>query len=584
MSCTMPTLRHCSVSSDGNNIDGAPAATQSDDANNNEPTSPSNSPSKSKESNISPTTTASESNLPAKNPAADPPLFTHKRPPSTLSTASSIIISPSPHQVMSDLIDATCHEIILLEGTDPESIAPFPSYAVLIQRLDYYMEQLDRDQNQEAEDDNVDNGQNNSPLLKDSNIRCRLGMATLAIDMCSRLAYPVEFVDTSKIMHPPCSNLPALIHLPTSKWYELRQELGKLAGMVAEIRGGEEKETVLVDPLFESLNCQMEAMEALAKLRNQLLSVITEINKEENDKKSASHYSYVGNHLEEYKIHSEVINGKLRNIHQTNHFDLFVPDQMLSSKRCSTIDRVKNSVTSLIEGVDDMVNKKVFPLKLLQVQLLSLLKNWEESHLSLPSLVKAGYFKHGDASSDPRPMAAATTAKSAMYSGRGRSRKTDKKMPPRENNEEIDSDDDELSLVVKRKTTSKPRSHPRRAARSGYQKRNSPPRKAKMQPKRYDSDLDMSDKPSPKKHTKRSPRKRPPSLDSFMSDSQSPTQNPKKKKRIPYSEEEKGALLMGVEKIGIGRWNDILDYYQDVFKVNNRTNVNLKDLYRNLTK
>ncbi|KAL7536882.1 hypothetical protein ACHAWF_005597 [Thalassiosira exigua] len=35
---------------------------------------------------------------------------------------------------------------------------------------------------------------------------------------------------------------------------------------------------------------------------------------------------------------------------------------------------------------------------------------------------------------------------------------------------------------------------------------------------------------------------------------------------------------------GKGKWNDILEYYHEEFGLNKRTNVNLKDLYRTLTK
>ena len=41
---------------------------------------------------------------------------------------------------------------------------------------------------------------------------------------------------------------------------------------------------------------------------------------------------------------------------------------------------------------------------------------------------------------------------------------------------------------------------------------------------------------------------------------------------------------MGVERFGTGEWVKIRSYYDEVFSVNNRSNVNLKDLYRTLTK
>ena len=63
-----------------------------------------------------------------------------------------------------------------------------------------------------------------------------------------------------------------------------------------------------------------------------------------------------------------------------------------------------------------------------------------------------------------------------------------------------------------------------------------------------------------------------------------PVTNRMRAKRIPYTEVEKECLLKGGTKFGEGRWSDILEHYSDVFNVNKRSNVNLKDLYRTLTK
>ncbi|KAL3759678.1 hypothetical protein ACHAWU_009825 [Discostella pseudostelligera] len=63
-----------------------------------------------------------------------------------------------------------------------------------------------------------------------------------------------------------------------------------------------------------------------------------------------------------------------------------------------------------------------------------------------------------------------------------------------------------------------------------------------------------------------------------------PEKKMRRAKRIPFTEVEKECLLKGVKKFGVGSWAKILDHYRDVFQVNDRSNVNLKDLYRNLTK
>lgn len=66
--------------------------------------------------------------------------------------------------------------------------------------------------------------------------------------------------------------------------------------------------------------------------------------------------------------------------------------------------------------------------------------------------------------------------------------------------------------------------------------------------------------------------------------SESSEKRMKRKKRVPYSEEEKDALLKGVEEFGEGKWKKIRNHYADTFDLNMRTAVNLKDLYRTLTK
>lgn len=53
-------------------------------------------------------------------------------------------------------------------------------------------------------------------------------------------------------------------------------------------------------------------------------------------------------------------------------------------------------------------------------------------------------------------------------------------------------------------------------------------------------------------------------------------------KGTPYTDDEKIALLKGVNTYGIGRWDKILEVYLGLYAINNRSYVNLKDLYRNL--
>lgn len=459
-------------------------------------------------------------------------------------------ITPSPDQVVVDLIDATCHEILFLKSNDPESpIAPYKLYATHAERLEHYMGQLSL-----LEEKGDDDFNDEEPLLSDINIRYRLTMAKLVIETCARMAYPDVFVDTSQTQQPK-SDLPPLIEIDDTRWNELRQEVGKLHDKMKLL--GEEGENI--DESFESLNCQMEAFAELAKLRSQLLEVYTEINEGENDagkkQKSASQFSYVGDFIEGYKMTSNVIIGKLQNIQQTSTPpDLFVPQQMLSFKRCSTIDRVKDSVIALIEGIDDMVTKTMFPLSQFQVEFLGLMRKWEKSFLPTPALFQqTAYFKHPESSTPAKATASSDTpaspsATSDVASRDDKPKKTAKTAPPPPPPKDEFTYYSDDSFKIKR-TKSKKRSQKQAE-------------KKKVQ-YTYDSDSDSAD----------------------SSDGGAPpVRTQKRPKRIPYSKEEKDTLLKGVERFGRGQWEHIRSYYSSVFEVNNRSNVNLKDLYRTLTK
>ena len=50
-----------------------------------------------------------------------------------------------------------------------------------------------------------------------------------------------------------------------------------------------------------------------------------------------------------------------------------------------------------------------------------------------------------------------------------------------------------------------------------------------------------------------------------------------------WSETETRALISGVEKFGIGRWQHIIEFYQE-FSLGRRTSSDLSNKYRNLKK
>jgi len=162
------------------------------------------------------------------------------------------------------------------------------------------MGMLDHDQDEEGNDP-LDSGQG---LIRDSGVMCRLAMTKLAIQVCSRLAYPEVFVDTSEPQQPK-ANFESLIEMPASEWDELRQQLVKL---LDNLQRGDGK----MCPAFDSLDCQMEAMQALAKLRSRLLAVLRKIDDLDDTQReqSATRYSYIRDDVMEYTNSVDVIDEK----------------------------------------------------------------------------------------------------------------------------------------------------------------------------------------------------------------------------------------------------------------------------------
>jgi len=62
-----------------------------------------------------------------------------------------------------------------------------------------------------------------------------------------------------------------------------------------------------------------------------------------------------------------------------------------------------------------------------------------------------------------------------------------------------------------------------------------------------------------------------------------PSEEKEKKKRIPFTEEEEEYLTLGVKMFGAGEWAKILGHYGSHFHPK-RTNIHLKDKWRNMTK
>lgn len=292
--------------------------------------------------------------------------------------------SHSPRRVASDLIDATCHEIVLLgmssgpsENGDVADVPTYASYAFLARRLDHYMDALDR-----CDIEVKEVGRGGALLDEKSDAWRRLLMAKLVIDVCSRRTYPSlpPHVDTR-----PGDRRPALIDLPAQWWRDLRCELERLRdGVLLRRSGG--------DRPYECLICQMEALEALAELRGRLrdaeaasLEVDDGVGNEQEDPEIL-----VERFVEEYLTASDAVDGRLRKIGMIHYVDLFVPRQTLAVFVGGGTGG--GPVASLTDGIDGMIVRRVFPLHNLQVEVLRLLRGWEGAHLARPALFVAGYF------------------------------------------------------------------------------------------------------------------------------------------------------------------------------------------------
>ncbi len=436
--------------------------------------------------------------------------------------------TPSPSQVISDLIEATCHEILSLHGDEgTNSIPSVSDFAVLAKRLDYYFEQL--------------SSTSEEPLLVDPNIRTRILLAKLVLDICVRSAYASD--EDEDDADAATENLPPLIDMTQEQWKNLYRELG----MVTNDQMDSDDSVPL-----QSLICQAEAFVALAKLRSQLQSAIEEIEedyrKSPSKKKPAVSFSFINDHVVAYSEKAEEINGKLESIDK----NLFIPSKMLSLKRCSTIERVKGSAQSILANIEGLVAKRVFPLNHFQSSLWELLRKLEKDYLPAPKLFQVGYFNNGS-SSAATPVPRAKSSKSTTPVSPSAASSNNQRAPTRKN--------------VKRKAAKKVNYADPTDNISGLNKEKVAWNKTTTAAEKEEaSEFDFGSAEEEEGEPEVKPVQK------------------KRQKRIPYSEEERQALLEGVKEIGKGKWREIRDAYADIFDVNNRSTVNLKDLYRTLNK
>ena len=410
--------------------------------------------------------------------------------------------TPSPQAVLQDLIGATAHEIISVEPDNHQSSSSI--YAAHAERLGYYMNQYtdlakdsDEDHNDLFDDDDDDDAK---PLIDDMNVRCRLLMARLVLDVMLRKSDVDEATPTrSYVSH--------VNDLDAEGWNNIRDDLSKLVQWLAE--------TKKVDAdAGEIIQAHLKAFQSVALLRSQLKSTVGKIARRRKQK--ISQYKNTTDFIVSYRDARDEISGSVDDL-------LLLPDEVISFDLPKSVKTLKESLERIISAIDDFVEGEALPLKALQSNLSTTLKSWER-RLDRPALYECGYFES--------PLSSETKPASSEKANRNTHRHKDDS-----SEDSDDSEDDQILMKLKKAKSNKAKS------KTVY---------------RSDSDDDTL--------------------------TEHPPQKKKRRKRIPYSEEEKTAVLDGVEKFGKGKWAEILEDNSDLFAVNKRTNINLKDLYRNLTK
>lgn len=479
--------------------------------------------------------------------------------------------TPSPYQVISDCVDSTCYEILMLENRSYET------YIMLAQRLDYYMELMDHGVRVDNDDEEL--------VLKDSHTRKRLFMARFVINLCSRPAYPSED-----------NQLPALSSLANKEWEELLRELESLREFMMEVvqdkmmPGDASGRLNVIKNLYATIKQRMEAMKALLRLQSDLKSISEELNKDDADEETLDDYPRAC--IQAYIKDSLALHKELKTASKTAYDDFFISKEILSRIVLENVVDARKSINSFLNKLGKMMKKEAIPLQQLQIDFSRLARECN-GLLPLPKMVEVGYIGEANESDDEynassvatekeddrKPAAQPSTPANATY----RPVSTPAKSI-------YDSSDDDDEAALKIRTSPSPahaiERNKRKRAQLATIKENvplSPSSDSRSPNKAKDTSAVQSRSPKKVKHASLD-RKSEKHIDADMEANPSASASKRGKKRIKYTDEEKRCLLEGVKRFGEGNWAEIREHYDDVYKVNGRTNINLKDLYRTLTK
>jgi len=271
----------------------------------------------------------------------------------------------SPIDVTCDLIDATCHQIILVSKEQDESKEKILKLA---KSLKFYQGQLE---SMCMEVQGSDGNDQDEGLLKTLPSKCRYLMAHLIVGVCTREAYTKQNGDLSGLIGG-CDSL--------------RDHLFKLDQFMPS--------TVTNSPDWKQslgiLDTQLSSLAILTSLRDQLVTLKTEVN--------------VGIEMSNIRKHVKLLSEMKSQVDRLNTYVdpmfkatldrmLFISTHVHSMKLKNTKKEMVKSLTFLINKIDVGIKNEGLPLSEIQTQLGLLVAAWGDLlPLPLPTMVEVGYF------------------------------------------------------------------------------------------------------------------------------------------------------------------------------------------------
>jgi len=274
----------------------------------------------------------------------------------------------SPIDATCDLIDATCHQIILV-GEDQSGCKD--EIFKLAKRLNFYQNQLE---NMYIDLDGSDDIEQGVGLLKTVSSKCRYLMALLIVEVCAREAYTVG----------TCDYFQELIGLSCNRFNLMRGHLNHINQLMppSVISSSKWKQS------FGILDTQYLALATLTCVRDQLMTMRTEV-------KEGIVTSSIGQHVRQVsEMKSDI--GTLN--FAVDPLIKATLDRMLFIVKHDRFMELRNTKKELIKCVNSLIDKidvgqrvEVAPLHEIQAQLRAMVVVLGES-LPLPTLVELGYF------------------------------------------------------------------------------------------------------------------------------------------------------------------------------------------------